>query len=66
MNLVYAIINEDSQVIDAFVGNVLDIQEELNQNKCKAIQVTVENSPIHQFDYYDGSKFVKEKPNGKY
>ncbi len=59
----YAIIDETKQVIEAFVGNINDLQKTLNENKWEAIEVTPENSPIHKYDYYDGIKFVKEKLN---
>lgn len=63
MESMYVIIDKNKQVIDAFVGNLKDIKSHLTENKWDAIEVTPENSPISQYDYYDGTKFVKEKPN---
>lgn len=59
----YVIINNKKQVCQVFVGDIETIKDELSSGGFEAIQVTVENSPINQGDYYDGIKFVKELNN---
>jgi hypothetical protein len=60
MDLMYVIIDSNKQVNQVYVGDIEKIKEELLLNNCKAIQVTLENSPVNQGDYWDGYKFVKE------
>jgi hypothetical protein len=63
MDVMYAIINKNNRVVKAFVGDIKSIKDTLIKNEEKAIQVTLDNSPINQGDYYDGTKFVKELYN---
>lgn len=63
MDLMYAIIDSNKQVIKAYVGDIKEIENQLKANKEEAIQITVDNSPANSGDYYDGFKFVKELSN---
>lgn len=63
MDLMYAIIDKNKCVIKAYVGNIKDIENDLIVNEEQAIQITVDNSPAKQGDYYDGNNFVKELKN---
>jgi hypothetical protein len=59
----YALIDKTNKVVNAFVGDVETIENELKNQELKAIQITIENSPAHQNSYWNGSKFVKELNN---
>jgi hypothetical protein len=59
----YALIDKTNKVVNAFVGNLNSVEDELKKQELKAIQITVENSPAHQHSYWNGTKFVKELNN---
>jgi len=63
MESMYALIDKTNKVVNAFVGDVETIENELKNQELKAIQITIENSPAHQNSYWNGSKFVKELNN---
>jgi len=63
MESMYALINQKNKVVNAFVGDIKTIKDELKKEKLKAIEITIENSPAYQNSYWNGSKFVKELNN---
>jgi len=63
MESMYALIDETNKVVNAFVGDIETIKDELKNEQLKAIEITIENSPAHQNSYWNGNKFVKELSN---
>lgn len=55
----YAGIDENKQVVSVYFGYSDEIKKELPDGH-DIVLVTTENTPIYQYDYYDGIKFVKE------
>ena len=60
--LLYAGIDNNKQVISVYFGEEEEIRKELPEGH-DIVLVTEENTPINQYYYYDGNKFVKELNN---
>jgi hypothetical protein len=60
--LLYVGIDNNKQVISVYFGEEEEIKKELPEGH-DIVLVTQENTPINQYYYYDGNKFVKELNN---
>lgn len=58
----YVGIDQNKQVISVYFGTEEEIKKELPEGH-DIVLVTEKNTPIHQYHYYDGTKFVKELKN---
>ena len=57
----YLIIDENNYLLGADYGTINEVQKKINNNNWKIILSTIHNTPASKGDYYDGTKFVKEK-----
>lgn len=60
--LLYAGIDNNKQVVSVYFGEEKKIRKELPEGH-DIVLVTEENTPINQYYYYNGNKFVKELNN---
>lgn len=60
--LLYVGIDNNKQVVSVYFGEEKEIKKELPEGH-DIVLVTQENTPINQYYYYNGNKFVKELKN---
>ena len=58
----FAILNLDNIVVDAWIASSLDEAKKDNKGK-KVIEMTLENTPAYGGAYWDGIKFIAKEQN---